>query len=430
MIYIRTIFTILLLFCTCSFASALTLEEAYKNASANSYVLFAKRFSMNIAGEKIRIARSEFFPRISISGVSKYTQDLNEKTIRTSYSGSTEVEVDNTEYSFAAYLSMNYDFFNFGAGKLRYKNSLIDYEQAEKELEYAETQTKMQILETYINCLKKQYELENSTTLLTLKQNIYEITSKLHELGELGTIDYLDSAVNVAEQNRHFSKIREDLSLLILKLSELAYMDLNSDSKLELSLPDNNTYGIEIDKFPEIILLKNQIRQKENEYRIVQKQRLPSLSAFANYSLYKSDETSYNDTFDKARPESAIIGISASMPLFDGFKTSATVKALKYEINQLNYELKQKRHEKEYEVKSTKASLHSSIESLHLSETVSALAQSGAEVAAKLKENHSISSIELLQKLIEIETKHLHKTLLKADQMFHYEKLKIYSLGG
>ncbi len=336
--------------------------------------------------KKSKIVRSDMMPQLHLKSISKYVKDLNKESLKTSYAGDTAVEVDNTEYSFSAYLSMNYNFFyNFGSGYLKYQNSLIDHKISKIDLKLTAQESKLKILEAYIDSLRVKHELASAKVIQSIKQDVYTIALKLHKAGKIEKIDLVNSAMEYAEQGRQANELHNNYLQSLNNLSVLTYQDINSNTELYINKPIIPNDDIYLQKLPEIDIINKQIKQKQNEYKVIQRQRLPSIAIFANYSLYNTSEENYRTAYTYAKPESSTIGFSISMPIFEGFRKTSQTKALRHELNTLRLELKQKIHEKQYEITALKSQLKSGIANQDEYSGINRFANDKAQMSKKTK---------------------------------------------
>lgn len=409
---------------------ALTLTEAYDSAKIRSHILSGKRENVLVKKEQAKIILSDLFPSISLNSTSKYIKDLNKDSIQTSYAGNTEVEVDNTEYTFSAYLTMNYNLLDFGSGRLKYKNAIMDTEISKLDEAHTFQNIKLQILEAYTKCLQGQYRLANAEKLLKLKGELYDVTSRLNKAGKIDKVTVVDSALSFAEQNKQLSDIKISYKQSVRQLSALIYTEVNPDTEFEISIGDFDNTTFNVNTLPEIKIIKKQIRQKENEYDISIRSRLPSLNLFANYSLYNSSESNYRNAYRYSRPESSTVGFTLTMPIFEGGKKNAQGRALKHEISGLHYELKQKIHEKKSEFETIKMLVKSGMKNAKLSDLMETISDTRIDMTKALKENYSISTVDYINGLINHEMSELQFILLKVENMYNTEKLNIYASTG
>ena len=315
----------------------ISFDEISQKAKNHSYDIKLADFDIMISKQGIRGARSEYFPKLVAMAGTEYTKNFND------YSNSVVTTVGDafinpyTRFQSIFGVTLSYNLFDFG---IRRDN--LDIEKADTALKELILLEKFQdldltLVDTYsrLLMLKKQIDINNQILDLT-NQNL-EMKQRLYDAEELSLIELQSQK---AEVELTQNKILELKNLAQEAINWLAFYtgekyDLDSLKISEFDKPDFDPLAFnDYTKTITWQIQEKELKKKELALKIAKKSYLPKVSAYSRYYIYGSDYSSYRDALKDISPSNYTVGANVMMPVFDGFKTSATVQKASIELQQ------------------------------------------------------------------------------------------------
>jgi len=218
--------------------------------------------------------------------------------------------------------SVNQSVFDFSAIR-RYQASRVAIEAVKADNEGTRNQVTDQVARAYLAGLRAQASLDTAHANVDLSEALLRLAQSQKEAGAGTGIEITRAEVQLANDRQQLLVAENDLDRTRLQL--LKVIGLKLDSPVELT--DRLSY-IPMDAVDEAKQLttarenraewKAQSRREENarlNYSATKMERLPSVSAFANYGDLGSDVNNLLPTRS--------IGASVKIPLFDGGRRDA-----------------------------------------------------------------------------------------------------------
>jgi outer membrane protein TolC len=180
--------------------------------------------------------------------------------------------------------------------------------------------------------------LERTTALLQLAREQFEA-------GGAVKIDVTRAEVRVATERRAMISARTAVQDSILQLKALLDVDLDRVLNLDRSIindikspPSLKRYASlgrsMIDQRPELASQQKQLEQAQLALRAAAWQRLPSVELFGDWG-YDS-----NEALDGENAEAWLVGLRASIPLFEGFRIAANKREAAAAVRQREYQMR------------------------------------------------------------------------------------------
>lgn len=168
--------------------------------------------------------------------------------------------------------------------------------------------------------------------LLDQAQSHYEIVKRKFEEGVSSKFDLLQSKVQISKVTPELVKAQNAKELIAAEFKKLIGLERQSSVALqgELSHPfididEEKFLETAYEKKPELIIKELEIDIEKQDISAAKAIGMPRVNAGFNYE-YKSDDTA--DMFN-SRHNNWNVGISISIPLFDGFSAKAKVDEAK-----------------------------------------------------------------------------------------------------
>lgn len=371
-----------------------TLTQAIQIALANNTDIKRSLLTLEDADQQVRIAWSEVMPEIT--GSATYTRNLE---IPVNFVPAQFFDPNapsdelvplqfGTDNNWNGGFSVNQTIFR-GEAIVGISSSQL-YKSAQAENLRATTQqivTNTRI--AYYNVLVAEEQLRlQQTTVDRIRQNLRENRSR-QEAGLIDEYAVLQVEVQLSNQEPQLTQARyaveeayRELNLTLglpIEVSLAVRGDLNSFKVGTEAVAEEENQNIkEIDRMTpysfeqqkelmdiatdyrgDIRVLNKQQDLKEREIRAIQSRFLPTLSA--NYNLNWSAAQAGSPVFfgsEETRARSQTVGLTLSLPLFQGFERSANLQIAK--IEQKDIELQQ-----EFALRSAKNEIQSAREDLN-----------------------------------------------------------------
>jgi TolC family type I secretion outer membrane protein len=315
----------------------LTLKECIAISLEHNTDAVVARKSMASAKAGVLGAVSNFLPNLSanasyshsvqsfldpLSGITVEGVEIPERFLeRKTDSYSAGVTVRQTIFG------GGYNFSNLSYARAGYRIAQDGYEQTrhlvalEAKVRYYDllrAKRLLQVAEELVHSSEEQVKREESLMEIgaTTKANLLKVKVKLGE-DRLGLISAQNN-LSIAKANLN-DILGWDLETEVEVVEDLTTerISLDFDSLVEKALAEN----------PAVKMAQEELRQSKATLGMARSGRMPSLSASGGYSWYDSDLP--EDAGDWRDHDSWNVGLSLSLPIFDGFSTKSNISQAK-----------------------------------------------------------------------------------------------------
>lgn len=322
----------------------LDFDEVTEKALRYAHDINMSALDVKISQAERKKALSLYWPTISSRWNTEYVKDLTDGTAQFTSVGNT-VLVQNTMYQSSFMFISSYNLFDFGATS---KKVLITNKDVDKrKVLYIQSirDVKVKVLNTYTDLLTSCEELIAKKELLALYKELALTKKRLYEAGRISKIEMTDDALRAV-------KIIDDVDTLKLKfttlLADLSFFTGESydPERLKVSgFKDNK--GVFTDVFkpensPESKAYDLEIEKKRAEVQVLQRSLLPQFAAYSNYIWYANNPNEADTSAQYIKPRNFLVGVSITLPLFEGFKSTAEIAKAKIELDRLKVEKSRK----------------------------------------------------------------------------------------
>ena len=312
------------------------LVEGLKNALDPHIAAETLAASEAAVGE----ARADDYPQLSLRYGQEYVHVYDEFNAVVSV-GDRVYSDSTSKYKNSLYLFSRYNLYDFGRRRLK-----IDYAEqqvriATLRIDRTRLEVSRQLLDLYSRGLKLQYRIAVQQTVLDRHNRIYRLAEQLRGSGRYGRQDVGDAALALAETLSELEDLRIEYGAVLGELSLYTRSNYNPDDATlaGLELPrEDPPPGEDLDLFPEVLILQQQIQRKKTELAIAERTLLPQLTLSGSFGMYGSDDNSYGDALQALSKRDASIYLSFNMTLFDGFAVRSQKRRLRHEIAGLELE--------------------------------------------------------------------------------------------
>lgn len=363
----------------------LTLEESIRLALAQNPFYLASQEKVEGANSMLREAASQFFPTLNLQGA----QTLDEKLFVLEFPSfipgepPQRIKIDFTkdyQFTFAFTLPL------FTGGRLvsGYRQAKYNYLATEESLRQSQDETVFNVKKAFYGYLLAKKFVEVSEEAVALAEKHFQNVKNLYDVGMASQFDLLRSEVQVANLRPQLIRSKNGLNLAELNLKTLLGLDLSQpiEIKGEMSFQSfeadlEQSISQALQARPELSQLKYQRQMAGELLKIMRASDYPSLAISGAYN-YWSD---YFNFKKKNWQNYYSINLVLTIPIFNGFATSARVGQTKAMIKELDYTQKGLSEMIKFEVRQAVLNLQQAKESLLSQEKNVEQAQEAVRIA-------------------------------------------------
>lgn len=325
-------------------AQVLDYDEVTDKALRHAHDIRMSQLDINISRSALKSAYSLYYPTISARWNTEYVKDLTDGTAQVNAVGNT-VFVQNTLYQSAFMFVGNYNLFDFGVTQKKVFIADRDVHEKKNIHKQSVRDIKLKVLDTYSNLLACYEELETKKELLKLSKELSLTKERLFAAGTISRIDIVDEALKTVKIVDDIDNLAARLKSLLGDLSFLTGEEYGADA-----VKVNRFRGHEEDlqdtfnpeNTPESRIYDLEIEKKKAELQMLQRGLLPQLALYSSYVWYGSHPSELDTSAQSVRSRNFSVGLSITVPLFEGFKTPAEIEKVRLEMERLTVEKERK----------------------------------------------------------------------------------------
>lgn len=375
-----------------------TLDECINHALAHNLDLQKTQLARQQAEYQYKASKNAWLPTLNASA-GEYLGFGQSP----SYTG-VYVSDNSSSTSFGANLSMPL-FQGLGLYNTA-KADAFNLQAAEMDQKAAQLNLKLNVMAFYMQVLYGKEQVEIARRQKELSGEQLQKARQLFENGRIAEADVYESQAQLALDQANLTQAETDLALSLLTLTQA--LEIEDSEGFEISGPEaffaNQEQFLDTPQATIAFALQNQpsmeaarLRLQKSHYDLKASKSAwyPSLDFFAGYSngLYHYFSENYPNTpvgEQMKRNSRAQLGVSLSIPIFNGMKTKYRVKMTELSIadQQLSLEDTEKSLRKEIKqaygnAKAAKQKMEASTNSLEASRIAYEYAQAGFEMGKK-----------------------------------------------
>lgn len=333
---------IIVIFCTCQ------LYAQNKTWTLHDCILYAVEHSPRIKNEN---SRNNIYHQDYLEAIGKLLPHISANTSAGFNFGRGVDEETNTYINVNSFsnnynLSVSMTLFDGLANYRRVKIGKMNKVKGKKELEDAKDMLAYETMETFYNVLYNQDVVKIAEEQLSQSsQNLKQI-KKMEEVGLKGLPDVAEADAKFAEDTYNLTKQNNLLTISIIQLKEK--MNFPIEEELEVAEDDYSSlivkvtdtpldiYHKSVEINPKAQIAKSDLYIENQNYKASKGSLLPTLSVGGGVStnffrnIDGSDYASFSSQFKNKRGE--YLAFTLSVPLFDGFSRTASVKRAKAQL--------------------------------------------------------------------------------------------------
>jgi outer membrane protein TolC len=414
-------------------AEKIDYQSVVDAAIVNSFDLKLTKIDVRLGDNEVLRGYSAFLPTMQAQANIEYLKDMTNGQTPVAVVGTTVIP-NSTRFQNALYVGANYTMFDFGARNRLLAAAKKHRDSVRSSLAQYRRNLILDVIDQYADALSTYLALRGKLRIVDIDRELFQMKKRLFIAGRINKVEVSEAAVELARAFAEVHDLKQRLANGLRALSVHTHKDYDVEQIEVSSFSDNDLIALEkpillVENSPEYKMYKQSIESKRQELSALKRQRLPQFGAYSNFYMYGFNQNVWYKSFQDFRGRTLSFGISASMPIFDGFKNRLDCRQKQLEITRLEIE----RDKKLWELQQQHSQLRTAVGVYEkVLDSKHGLVSQGAEkvvMAKRLGDNDLIEKTDYLQhqsKLIEDELD-LQRT--KVQQTASQKKLKVLSEG-
>ena len=318
-----------------------TLQECMDYATENSIEILKSRAQTQIAFETLKQQKAAWLPTLSASSSHSVTyRPFQEGSTGFINGNSMSSSSNKTSYNGSYGVNAAWTVFNGNQTANNIKVARLDTEQSELQTQISINSLKEDIVRLYINIMYTKEALKVNQELLKQDETLYERGKELLSQGQIAKYELLELQATVANGKYDIVNTKTQIDQYLLQLKQLLSLpcdddfdvaDISADdAETLLPIPATTTvYNSALASRPEIKSADVSIAQSQLNYKIAKAGFLPTISMSAGFGDNHSSGSDSEWFEQMKRNFDASLGLSISVPIFDGRKNKTNTRKAK-----------------------------------------------------------------------------------------------------
>ena len=346
----------------------LTLQDSIRLALSQNPFHLASEEKIEGAKHKLREAASSFFPSLNAQGVHTLDEKLFELEMPSLIPGQPprRIALDFTkDYQFS--LSFSLPLFTSGRLTSNFKQAKYSLLSAEEAVRQSEHDTVFNTKKAFYGVLLAKELVKVAEEAVDVAEKHYKRVKNLYEVGMASKFDLLRSEVQVANLKPQLIRAHNNLKVAELGLKTILGLDLSQPIEIKGELkyqpiePDLEACLTKaLKNRPELLQLQYQKQIAGEMVKMIRASNLPSLAVAGTYNIW-ADKFNFKE---KNWQSYYSVNLVLTVPLFNGFATSARIAQSKAAIRELELNRKGLEETIRFEVRRAILNLKEAKESL------------------------------------------------------------------
>lgn len=318
-------------------AQAEDLKEALAKAYSSNPDLLAQRTAVRAADENVSQATSAFMPRASLSGT--LTRQNSDAT-STSEAGTQTSTTDSTNKSYGARVDQSL-FRGFQDYNYRQQSAVL-VKANRAQLTLVEQNILLSTVAAYMNVVRDEAVLNLNSNQVEVLRRQLQASQDRFRVGEITRTDVAQSEARLA--GAEANKIRAEATLAA---SRAEYKRIVGDTPGSLEEPAalpalpgsmDEALSIALEDSPTVKIAKFNAEAANYGVQRSMGGMLPTVNAYANYNKFDGTN-SFGALTAKVDQTSKSVGLSVSIPLYQGGAEYSAIRQAKHFENQRRIEI-------------------------------------------------------------------------------------------
>lgn len=374
----------------------LSLEEAVKIALENNYEIKIAKNNLKIDETNNNLANAGLLPTISANLTNNNSQ-LN--TTQTQADGSVRTLDGAKNMNLSYGVGLDWTIFD-GLSMFARKEQLSVLEaQGKSELQATILNRISDVYLTYYDLVQQQQVMASIDSAIVISNQRVTTAQNRYSIGKAAKLEVLNAQVDLNTDKSLLLGQKELYKNTKIKLNELLARDLQTEFKViqEITFEESLTY----DELKELAAKQNpqlqaQILNKkiaDLNLKQVKGNRYPTVRLTSGYNFTRSEASLGFIT--QSSGQGFVYGVSASVPIFNGFLQTKREKAAKYEVENVSFLVDQQKLALESQMASFYQSYQTNLELIKVEEENVAIAKQNLDITLAKFRIGTITTIEV-----------------------------------
>jgi outer membrane protein len=318
----------------------LELEQAIKIALENNYSIRISRNTSEIATTNAKGAVSYLLPVVSGDFSTNKTIQNTELTQQSGAVSNIDGAVStNTNYGVA----LNWKIFDGFEMFANYDRLKAFEKLGELNAKVQVQNTISDVISTYYDLVKKQQELEATSTALEISRIRMQNAESRYTIGKGSRLEVLAAQVDLNTDTTNLLRKRDEYRTSMIRLNETLARDINTNFNVSDSIRIDESLQLEQLKTyiesqnPDMQTAMINQRLAKLNLKAVKANRYPDINFTSGYNFNNSSsETGF---IREQKAQGLNYGLNASINIFNGFYQNRSEKAAKLEFDNSSYAL-------------------------------------------------------------------------------------------
>ena len=373
----------------------LTLEEAVKISLENNYDIKIAKNNLKIDETNNNLGNSGMLPLVSANLVNNNSQIDTKQT----QAGGTVRELDGAKNMNLSYgVGLDWTIFD-GLRMFSRKEQLkVLEEQGKSELQSAILTKVSDVYLTYFDLVQQQQVMASIDTAIVISNQRVATAQNRFSIGKASKLEVLNAQVDLNSDTSLLLKQKELYRITKIRMNELLVRDIQSDFKVnpKITIEQNLDFNeLKTSAEKQNPQLQAQILTKkvaDLNLKQVKGNRYPTVRLTSGYNFTRSEASLGFIT--QSSGQGFVYGISASMPIFNGFLQNKNEKVAKYQVENASFVLEQQKLSLTSQLASLFSSYQTNLELVNLEEKNLEIAKQNLDITLAKFKIGTITTIE------------------------------------
>lgn len=395
---IRNLYKIVFLFIigfTSQAQEILLLEDAIKIALENNYEIKIATNNAKIDATNNNLANAGMMPKLNANFTNNNSQLDTEQT----QADGTIRALDNAKNMNLSYgIGLDWTIFD-GLSMFARKEQLNILEQQGKtELQAAILSKISAVYLTYFDLVQQQQMMASIDTAIVISDQRLTTAQNRFSIGKASKLEVLNAQVDLNSDLSALLKQKEMYRIAKLKMNELLIRDLQTDFSIskeiliDQKLDFNELKSKAELQNPQLQALILSKKVADLNLKQIKGNRYPMIRLTSGYNFTRSEASLGFIT--QSSGQGFVYGVTASVPIFNGFLQNKNEKVAKYQVENAGLLLEQQKLALESQLASLFASYQTNLELVKMEEKNVEIAKQNLDITLAKFKIGTISTIE------------------------------------
>ena len=322
----------------------LTLEKAVKIALENNYDIKIAQNNLKIDATNNNLGNAGFLPSVTANLTNNNSQIDTKQT----QAGGTVKELDGAKNMSLSYgVALDWTIFDGMRMFSRREQLKVLEEQGKSEVQAAILTKISDVYLTYFDLAQQQQMMASIDTAIVISNQRVTTAKNRFTIGKASKLEVLNAQVDLNTDLSLLLKQKELYRITKIRMNELLVQDVQTDFKVnpEITIEQNLDFNeLKTTAEKQNPQLQAQILTKkvaDLNLKQIKGNRYPTVRLTSGYNFTRSEASLGFVT--QSSGQGFVYGVSASLPIFNGFTQNKNEKVAKYQVENANYVLEQQK---------------------------------------------------------------------------------------